>query len=170
MLIKLSLFSLGIALLLFAFWLQGTLRQQRAVKDVSIGNVISITTSKGPIDIPVELAVTMDERISGLSDRISLQQGSGMLFVWEKNVPSSFVMRRMNFPLDIIFIEGRGEGVGEIIHIAVNLPKCPNSMIGCATASSPKAVQYVLEVNGGFAAELGISVGDAVQIAVSGEK
>jgi uncharacterized membrane protein (UPF0127 family) len=134
--------------------------------NIGDGGVAVISAQAGDVAIPVELAVTDMEKIQGLSDRESLPEDSGMLFVWESPVQTGFVMRRMRFPLDIVFIKATQENQGEIIHIAADLPACPAQSSGCATANPNAPFHYVLEVNAGFMQRHGIQVGDAVTVSL----
>lgn len=161
---KLAVFFLILMLLTFAWWYFGMQRAGKQSVSPEIGGEVVVMTTAGEVTVPVELAQTSAERIQGLSDRESLPENSGMLFMWNMNVRSMFSMRRMRFPLDIIFIRGTDAGEGEIISISADLPPCPNKDTGCATASAPEAFQYVLEVDGGFAETHGIDIGDTVSI------
>lgn len=120
------------------------------------GPTVTINNQK----INLEIAKTPDERMKGLSNRTSLDQNSGMLFIFddETKVPV-FVMRDMLFSLDIIWIK---EGV--IIRIDKNLPIPPvntsESKLKKYSAGTP--VDYVLEVNSGFSDTNSIKVGETV--------
>ena len=58
----------------------------------------------GDVVLPVELAITPEERRQGLSDRPSLAPGTGMLFVFESDGHRQFWMKNMHFPLDMVWI------------------------------------------------------------------
>ncbi|MCK5061180.1 DUF192 domain-containing protein [Candidatus Parcubacteria bacterium] len=106
--------------------------------------------------IAVELAVDPAEQWQGLSDRKNLGPNNGMLFVFPDYQKRTFVMRRMHFPLDIIWIKD-----DKIVGIAKNLPsenENPDKLY-----SSPLPINYVLEVNGGFCDVFNIKVGDTVE-------
>jgi len=105
----------------------------------------------------VELADEASEQWQGLSDRESLGEQDGMLFVFPDMQKRTFVMRRMHFPLDIIWIRDN-----KIVGIAKNL--APEGENPKEFYSSPERVNYVLEVNGGFCDKQGIEVGDVVEI------
>ncbi|MDP2944440.1 MAG: DUF192 domain-containing protein, partial [bacterium] len=57
-------------------------------------------------EIKVEIASTLKQQYRGLSGRKSICADCGMLFNFSDSGVRSFVMRDMEFPLDIIFIEG----------------------------------------------------------------
>jgi uncharacterized membrane protein (UPF0127 family) len=58
----------------------------------------------GNRSIDLEIANTPTQRYLGLSGRASICLDCGMLFSFPEKKEQSFVMRNMNFPLDIIFI------------------------------------------------------------------
>ncbi|WP_443026823.1 DUF192 domain-containing protein [Sphingomonas sp. LT1P40] len=106
----------------------------------------------------VDVARTVAEQQRGLMFRTGIPVDGGMLFApypAEGGGPreASFWMKDTPSPLDIIFIRPDGT----IAHIAENT--VPFSE---APVRSGEPVSAVLEINGGRAAELGISVGDKV--------
>ena len=80
-----------------------------------------------------------------------------MLFVFHDYQKRTFVMRRMHFPLDIIWIKD-----DKIVNIAKNLP--PEGENPDKLYSSSLPINYVLEVNGRFCDENGVEIGDEVEI------
>ena len=107
------------------------------------------------IDIPGEIVDTAETRRLGLSYREILEKDTGMLFDMQARAVTSFWMKEMNFPLDIIWIDGN-----EIMHISENLP--PAGSRPDTSYSSEFSIDYVLEVNGEFCEKNGIKVGDEV--------
>jgi len=105
--------------------------------------------------IKVELAIKPADQYLGLSYRPSLCADCGLLFLFSDSRRREFVMRGMNFPLDIIFINEH-----KIISIAANLPPEGNTPTKLYWSSGP--ADAVLEVNGGRAALGGVKVGDYV--------
>lgn len=126
------------------------------------------TTSKptvtiGQTTVNVELAKTKSEKEKGLSNRSSLEGNSGMLFVFKTNEGApSFWMKKMEIPLDIIWIRG-----GKIIKIDKNIPApAPNTIDSdLKIYSAGTIVDYVLEVNAGFSDSNSIKTGDSVTFA-----
>jgi len=105
--------------------------------------------------IKVEIADTAELQYRGLSDREELCDNCGMLFVFPDKQVRTFVMRNMNFPLDMIWIDD-----DKIVKINKNtIPEANNPVM---RYSSDVLVNYVLEVSGGFCDENGIRVGDEV--------
>jgi len=88
----------------------------------------------------------------GLMFRESLDQNSGMLFVFEETGQKSFHMKDTKIPLDIAFIEENGtiESIKELLPLSV-IP-----------ISSDGQVLYALEVNRGWFKENNIEVGDNI--------
>ncbi len=105
--------------------------------------------------IPVEIADTPEKITRGLSGRESLNQDSGMYFVLPDRRRTSFWMKEMKFPLDIIWIDQ-----GKIIAIERETPTPTATYI--PTFTSPGPVTNVLEVNTGFSEKNGFEVGDEV--------
>ncbi len=109
--------------------------------------------------IAVEIAQTDQQQNSGLSYRSSLDQNTGMLFVYETLALPSFWMYEMRFPLDIIWIRDN-----EIIAIEENVPVPDNPSAPQNTYRPPKAVSAVLEVNAGWTASHNVKVGDKIEV------
>lgn len=103
----------------------------------------------------LEIASNPLKQYQGLSNRSSLCQDCGMLFIFLDFSPKSFVMREMNFPLDIIFIKDN-----VIDKIYYNLP--PEGRAPEHIYSSNGPVNLVLELNAGEANRLGLSEGDEI--------
>lgn len=105
-------------------------------------------------ELQLEVARTREAQERGLSHRESLAENAGMLFVYEKPLIPSFWMKDMQFPIDIIWIASGGT----IAEITENL--APESF---PQTFSPRApVQYVLEVNAGWAKNHNVSAGNGV--------
>lgn len=112
--------------------------------------------------IQVSIADTPDKRTKGLGGISSLDQNSGMLFIFDsKQVSPLFWMKDMLIALDIIWIDS-----GKVIQIDKNVPPpevgTPDNKLKVYSAG--QAVNYVLEVNAGFSDQNNIKVGDDVTI------
>lgn len=105
----------------------------------------------------IETADTSDKRIKGLSNRESLDKGSGMLFVFEEPGFHKFWMKDMNFALDFIWIREN-----KIVEITSNV--LPADYQPPNTLSSEEEVDMVLEINAKEAKEFGLRVGDEVEL------
>lgn len=118
---------------------------------------VEIFNSKGVvISVDVQIAVTEQERASGLSFRTNLGTYEGMLFVFPEDTTTSFWMKDMNMPLDIIFVDSSGF----IVDIKENNEPCNKSY--CPSIASSQKYRYVLEVNADFCKNNDIVVGNSV--------
>jgi hypothetical protein len=135
---------------------------------LNFSNLISATptpkTSSVIIDkktIQVTIANTKDLRTKGLSGTSSLDANSGMLFVFSPKISPIFWMKDMLLPLDMVWIDN-----GKVVKINKNIPvpkpNTPDNKLPTYSANQP--VDYVLEVNAGFADKNSIKVGDSVDI------
>ena len=110
------------------------------------------------IEISVEVAKTNDERAKGLSNRTSLADKSGMVFVFNKDTKPVFWMKDTKIPLDMIWIND-----DKITKIDFNVQPEPNVADNrLKRYSAPSATDYVLEVNGGFSEKNGIKAGQTI--------
>lgn len=142
-------------LIIFIFGVLVFFKLQTALENSAQKNVI-ITNQKGnDIIVDIELARTSAEQKQGLSGREGLEDGQGMLFIFGEKAVKSFWMKDMNFPLDIIWLDGE-----KIIKISHDLP--PEGSNPTNTYSSGEAVDYVLEVPAGFCNTNKIEVGNTV--------
>ncbi len=118
--------------------------------------VIGDNGTKATVD--VEVADTTAERYTGLSDHDSLADGDGMLFVHSSEANQTYVMRDMEFDIDIVFIGADGE-ITTIHHARAPEP----GEDGNDLQYSGQA-QWVLEVPRGYANQTEMGVGDSVEI------
>ena len=102
----------------------------------------------------VELADTPDERALGLMNRPALATDSGMLFVYESPRAVHFWMKDTLIPLDMVF----ADGAGRVTHVHANA--VPGDL---TPIPGGDGVQFVLEINGGQAAALGIAPGAEIR-------
>lgn len=109
----------------------------------------------GGKSLVVERARTPNEWAHGLMDRESLPKNNGMLFIFPETGVRTFWNQRTLISLDIIWIrDDRVIGVSQ-------LPRVQDQ--GIVEVSSPKPVNFVLEVNAGWAKENNIQVGVSFQ-------
>lgn len=128
-----------------------------AVREIKVGNTV----------IKVEVADTPEKRTKGLSGRNSLDQDSGMLFTFDsKGTLPVFWMKDMQFSLDFIWISK-----GKIVQIDKKVPppggNITDNQLPRYSPSTP--VNYVLEVNAGFADKNNIKVGDPTDLTSLGK-
>lgn len=119
--------------------------------DLPMG-IVYIGTQK----LDVELATTDAARTLGLSKRSSLDEGKGMLFIFEPAREVGFWMKDMNFSIDMIFADEAGVITRIYTDVAPNT--YPNRF------SSGTAIRYVLEVPAGYTTKQGIAVGQKIVV------
>lgn len=138
---------LGIAVVVFAVVLLITILLNRKTPKVVInGQTFSVTVAK-----------TDKEKQIGLSSRKSLAKNSGMLFVFDEPDYYSFWMKNMNFPIDIIYING--DKVDTIINNAMPVAQ------GALPIYQPsEKSDKVLEINAGLSNSYNIKSGTTVKI------
>ena len=107
-----------------------------------------------------ELAFTPEDRTQGLSDRESLPQTTGMLFIFEETRTPTFWMYHMRFDLDFVWID-------EDCSVADIHRDVPRQADGQQPSDLPRysptaPVLYNLEINAGLVDSLGIEIGDKV--------
>lgn len=120
---------------------------------------IQVKTNDAVVDLEVELARTDEEKRVGLMNREELEDGMGMLFVYDAPQIASFWMKNTLIPLDIIFIASDLT----IQHISYNVQPCIQNA-KCPSYRSPDLIQYVLEVPAGFSMRKKITKGDLLEL------
>jgi uncharacterized membrane protein (UPF0127 family) len=118
-----------------------------AIKKVTINNK----------SFQIEVADTLEKQIQGLSDRKNISENSGMLFIYHNKSIRFFWMRQMNFPLDIIWIDG-----DTIVKINKNLLPEGNNPKNIYNSKFP--VNYVFEINSGLSEKYNFKTGDKVKL------
>ena len=113
-----------------------------------------IETATGPKSFQVELAMTPEQRMIGLMYRKSMPENAGMLFDFGSPRPVSMWMKNTYLPLDMVFIDYEGR----ISSVAADTVPLTETVI-----SSEGPVRYVLELNSGIAAAMGLAAGDLVR-------
>lgn len=114
------------------------------------------TMKIGDFVLNVEIADSNEERVRGLSGREKLEEGNGLLFVFEEEREVGIWMKDMNFPIDIAWLDKNKK----IIHIEHNVS--PETYPKIFT--SPTHSLYVLETNAGFFQKFDIRVGNTAQL------
>ena len=105
----------------------------------------------------VEIADTQQKQALGLMFRDSMPQDEGMLFIFPNEAPRSFWMKNTRIPLDIMYFD---EDL-KLVSVAENAQPCRTRR--CPNYPSEGPAKYVLELNAGKAAELGLRPGDELQ-------
>jgi uncharacterized membrane protein (UPF0127 family) len=116
---------------------------------------ITIHTDSGDHLFTVEWAVDRQEQACGLMFRPEMAADHGMVFDFGTERPVSFWMHNTLIPLDMIFIRASGE----VLNIAENTTPLSDESV-----PSAGPVRYVLEVNGGVSASIGLAPGDLIDL------
>ena len=117
-------------------------------------DTVTVLGDFGRARFAVDVADDEAERAQGLMYVEEMGRFEGMLFVYEAPRPASFWMRNTLIPLDMLFAQADGTIV--TVHPdAVPLDETP--------IFGGDEIAYVLEINGGMAARLGIAPGDVLQ-------
>ena len=109
----------------------------------------TITLNAGMHNIRAEVALTPEQRATGLMYRREMAAHEGMLFVFEQAAPQCFWMKNTLLPLSIAFLADDGT----VVNIADMKPQALDSHC------SAKPVRYALEMNQGWFAKRGIQAG-----------
>jgi uncharacterized protein len=114
---------------------------------------LTIVTASGLHFFKVELAETPAQMEQGLMFRRELAPDAGMLFDFKTPTVATMWMRNTLIPLDMLFVGGNGR----IVNIHERAVPQSDAIIAAAAP-----VRWVIELNGGTAARLGIKPGDRV--------
>ena len=104
--------------------------------------------------VEAEMAIKAEDRNHGYMERKNIPDGTGMLFVFEKDQILSFWMKNTPHPLSIAYIDSKGK----IRNIYDMTPYSLSSIV------STVSVRYALEVPQGWYKKNGITEGDTVVI------
>jgi uncharacterized membrane protein (UPF0127 family) len=119
---------------------------------------ISAVTILGGEEIFLEVAATPEQQALGLMYRDALPDDRGMVFPMQFPRRVNFWMKNVPVPLDMVFVYD-----GTIQAIASDVPPCTADP--CPTyGPGDQLVDHVIELRAGRAAELGLAVGDVVEI------
>jgi uncharacterized membrane protein (UPF0127 family) len=102
----------------------------------------------------IEVARTEEQKRQGLMNRRSLGDREGMIFVYETDQHLAFWMKNTTIPLTMAFLSKDGQ----ILQIEQLKPLSLKSVV------SERAVRYGLELPAGVLDELGVGVGDRVEL------
>jgi uncharacterized protein len=122
-------------------------------RDTSRTSKMTVATASGTHKFSIELATTEAQMEQGLMFRRYLAPDAGMLFDFKRPIAAQMWMKNTPIPLDMLFLDAGGKVV-DLHERAV-----PYSL---DVIASKAPARFVIELNGGTVARLGISVGDRV--------
>ena len=103
--------------------------------------------------LQIEVARGAADRTHGLMGRTSLDEKGGMLFVFDNERPVSMWMKNTHIPLDMLFLNKKGE----VVHVHENATPESEEIISSAVPCAA-----VLELNGGSVKKWAIQKGTRV--------
>jgi len=106
----------------------------------------------------VELADTQEKQALGLMFRETMPDDHGMLFRFPAEGLRSFWMKNTRIPLDILYFDDDLK----LVSVAEDARPCRTQR--CPSYPSKGPARYVLELNAGKAAELGLRPGDVLEL------
>ncbi len=106
----------------------------------------------------VEIADSREEQTLGLMYRDSMPADHGMLFIFQDEAPRSFWMKNTRIALDILYFDQ------QLKLVSASLATPPCRVRRCPIYPSGVPAMYVLELNAGTAAKLGIEPGAYLQV------
>jgi uncharacterized membrane protein (UPF0127 family) len=115
----------------------------------------------------LELAVTSEQRQQGLSDRTSIPDDGGMLFVFSRPQKLSFVMRRCLVPIDLLYLDAGGRIV-DMHEMKLEPYDTPEADLKRYSSAWP--AQFVIELKDGTIGKLELELGEKVQMPVDALK
>ncbi|MCI6593151.1 MAG: DUF192 domain-containing protein [Spirochaetia bacterium] len=136
-----------IALLFACISLASCKSKKLPVKDIKI-----VRQDGTVFTVKAEIAEKPEDRNHGFMGRKTIPDGTGMLFVFEKDQILSFWMKNTPHPLSIAYIDSKGK----IRNIFDMTPYSTASIV------STVSVRYALEVPQGWYKKNGITEGDTV--------
>lgn len=145
-----SLAVLAVAFVPTTLLTEGEARDRATVRVVDENGTVLAT-------VEARIADTPTERYRGLSDAEDLPAGEGMLFVFPQADERAFVMREMDFALDIVFV-----GADRRVNSIRSAPAPPPNASDLRRYRG--RAKWVLEVPRGWAARHGVEPGDRVRI------
>jgi len=122
--------------------------------------IIQTATGK-KLNFTVEIADTIEQRQRGLMYRKEMAEDAGMIFDFGVSRRVQMWMENTILPLDMLFVDS----TGTIRNIKQNAVPYSQDIIDSMTD-----VKYVIELNAGITAKLGIKPGDRVISATTTKK
>jgi len=140
---------------LFVIFLSVLLSTSACTADGLEKQTLTITRTDGTtINVETEIARTEEERNFGYMEREVIPEGTGMLFIFDRDQILSFWMKNTPSALSIAYIDSRGT-IREMYDMT------PFSLAGVTGTVSAR---YALEVSQGWFRKNGIEVGSTIKL------
>ncbi len=156
---KIFLFIFGLVLISISLFVILNLNNtDNTVKEESDYALLSINN----LDLKLEIADEPHEQQIGLMNRNNINEGSlvanseGMIFIFEDETPRTFWMKNTYVTLDIIFLDKDKR----VLNIEKDTLVNQTSEVYSSRGNS----MYVIELEGGRSDEIGIKVGDRIDL------
>ncbi len=146
--VKFALFTLIVAVGAIGLWWQMTI-------DASVLKLSGHTFHATVLTTNADLQ-------KGLSGTSNIASDAAMLFVFDGNTIPVMWMKDMNYPIDMVWVDG-----GKVVHIEQNVQpssydsKDPDKSV---RYRSDGPARYVIELKSGIVKEVGLKLGDKVQL------
>jgi uncharacterized protein len=106
----------------------------------------------------LEIAKTISQKAKGLSNRTSLCNNCGMIFVYNSEGFYPFWMKDTLIPLDMIWINNNNE----IVSIYTAIPEINKPLTQLTIYRNDKPAKNIIELNAGEANKLGLKIGEKI--------
>ena len=123
-------------------------------KKLPVRDITIIRQDGTKFTVAAEIAEKAEDRNHGFMERKNIPDGTGMLFIFDRDQILSFWMKNTPHPLSIAYIDSKGK----IRNIFDMTPYSLSSIV------STVSVRYALEVPQGWYKKNGITEGDTVLI------
>jgi uncharacterized membrane protein (UPF0127 family) len=109
--------------------------------------------------VRAEVEMNAVDMQKGMMFRDSLARGRGMLFIHQTPGLYPYWMYQVRIPLDMIWMDSSHR----IVEISPGTPPCKTKASLCANYGGHQTAQFVLELGGGEARRLGLSLGQTLE-------
>ena len=145
--------KVSLCLFMFLFVIASCSGQNRGQERLETRE-LTIEGRYGSVSLSVELAITPEQRERGLMHRTELNDGEGMLFLFDRDQILSFWMKNTIIPLSIAYIASDGRIV-EIFDL---------EPLNLNPVRSSRSVRYALEVPRNWFERAGLGPGDRLDV------
>jgi len=112
--------------------------------------------------LQVQIADTEPRRVRGLMFQDQLPYDQGMIFVFDEQGSYSLWMLNMQFSLDMIWFDEKGN----VVHIETDVPPCKTALetMTCQSIVPENEAKYIVEVTSGFVEKFNIDKNSKLSI------